>query len=363
MKAIRTLLLALSILMLAWPCLAAEDDLLQAVSQAVAQAKEKLGGLDDPASAACLSNAGYALYQGKSTRQLCDVIPRLTAISLGRGNLLLRPCRAQEPLFLMFIKKQAPDKLLMSYWLNQGASPQVSAPLDIMLKRGGSFAPSKKALGDMAFNLVTLANGWAMGLPEDLMRGALNHGHLCCGVFTGYFTARFIEKRLPLAEGERYVYIGAPAWCQDDYITDYLRVTPGTSGYLAMAYPWSRAWRTKEKTYDKLGGVILRWNPKTQKGDACALRFDWRPDEFRRSLGLGEAKLDWQGQPWLHQAYNKFFMKRLAETEKFVSIWRQIKLDGADQYARLVNLGANPLAAILGPDPGYNPNAPQKATP
>ncbi|KMY69045.1 hypothetical protein AAU61_05810 [Desulfocarbo indianensis] len=69
------------------------------------------------------------------------------------------------------------------------------------------------------------------------------------------------------------------------------------------------------------------------------------------------------GQAWLHQAYNKFFMKRLHETEKFVSIWRQIKLDGADQYARLVNLGTNPLAAILGPDPSYNPNAPPKAKP
>jgi formylmethanofuran dehydrogenase subunit E-like metal-binding protein len=336
---------------------AAQSGLAQTVAQVVAQIKERLGPLDNPASMACLTNAGYALYQGASTRPVYDLLPKLATLSLGRGNLMVRPGRAHEPLFFMFIKKQGPDKLMMSYWPNQGKAPRASSPLNIVLNEGSSLEPSKKVLDDMAFNLVTLANGWAMGLPEDIMRGALNHGHLCCGVFTGYFTARFIEKNITWAPGDKLTYIGAPAWCQDDYLTDYLRVTPGTRGYFTMAYPWSRAWKAKSGVFAKLGGVVLRWNPKTKRGVAYVLSFDWRIGEFRRTLTNSDVKLDWQGQPWLHMAYNRFFLKHLSESNKFVSILRQKEIEGQAQYAQLVNLGANPLAVILGPDQSYRPNA------
>lgn len=334
---------------------ASQPALAELVAQVAAQAKAQLGPLDDPGRAACLTNAGYAAYKGAGTLPVYDLLPAQAAVSLGRGNLLVRPGRAQDPLFFMFVKKDGPQKLMMSYWINEGESPKASAPLDIMLKQGGSFEPMQKALGGMAFNLVTLANGWAMGIPDDLLRGALKHGHFCSGVFTGYFTARFIEKNIALKPGDKLVYIGAPAWCQDDYIMDYLRVTPGTNGYFAMYYPWNRVWQTKDAAFAKLGGVVLRWNPKAKQGTAYVLSFDWRMEEFRRTLVDPKVKLDWFGQPWLHAAYNSYFMKHLSEVDKFVSILRQKEIAGQAQYARLVDLGANPLAVLLGPDSTYEP--------
>jgi formylmethanofuran dehydrogenase subunit E-like metal-binding protein len=82
----------------------------------------------------------------------------------------------------------------------------------------------------------SIANGWANDFPEDLIQGALYHDHLCGGVSTGFLTGSYIKKHLPLSENQRYTYIGAPAWCQDDYIATAMNLTPGKSGYLSMRF-------------------------------------------------------------------------------------------------------------------------------
>lgn len=323
--------------------------------QAVSLAKQQLGPLNQPASVACLTNAGYATYKKQSTLRLYDDLARLTAISPGRGNLLVRPGAPQEPLYLMFVKKQGPGKLMMTFLRDQGGKLTASPALNIRVGVGTSFQPFAQVLGPQAFNLVTLANGWALGLPEDLMRAALKHGHLCCGVTTGYFTARYILKHMPLKPGQHYVYIGAPAWCQDDYLIDYLRITPGTHGYLTMSYPWSRPWKSGGHTYRNLGGVVIHWNPEAQKGRAWVLSFDWHSDAFLKYLGKPKLKLDWRTMPWLHTACDRWMMTKKDQPDYFVSVIKSVPLAGQDQLARLTRLGANPLAVLLGPDPDWPP--------
>ena len=341
---------ALTALLAAGLCFAAQAGALPDVVQsAVEQAGEKLGKLDNPEYVACLTNAGYAKYNGQSTLAVLDMLADKTPISVGRGNLLVRPGKPGQPLYFMFLKKSGPEKLLASYGVIKDGSIKMQPALDIFIGKETSFKPFMKAYGPMAFNLVTLANGWAMGLPEDIMRAALIHGHLCCGVFTGYFTTRFIEKNIPLQPGEHYVYVGAPAWCQDDYIIDYMRLTPGTHGYVTMSYHWSKNWPTADKNYDKLGGVVVCYNPKTKKGRAYVLSFDWLHDDFRKFMGMPELKLDWRGQPWLHNAYDRFFMSRLDKAEDFVSIYKQSDINGNAELMEIIGLGANPLAKLLGP--------------
>jgi len=353
MKKLVLLLSLCAVIAWAAPAPAAQPGLDALAGQAVALAQERLGPLNDPAKVACLTNAGYAQYKGQETLCLYDGLARLAPISPGRGNLLVRPCPPGRPLYFMFLKKQGPDKLMMTYVQTAKGALSASQALDIHLGVGTSFKPFSKVLGPMTFNLVTLANGWAMGMPHDLMRAALRHGHLCCGVFTGYFTARYILKHMPLGPGQRYIYVGAPAWCQDDYLIDYLGLSPGTHGYFTMAYHWSRPWKTKERTYDKLGGVIIRWDPRQKTGQAWVLSFDWHHDAFRKYVGQPNLKLDWRGQPWLHNAYDRFFMSKLDQPDYFVSTITSAPLKGQAQLDRLIGLGANPLAVLLGPDPSW----------
>jgi len=219
---------------------------------------------------------------------------------------------------------------------------------------GTDFGPFEATFGPRAFSLVTLANGWADRVPEDILAAALFHDHLCCGVFTGRFTVAFLRHRLPLSDGQHYVWIGAPAWCQDDYIQRALNLTPGKHGYVKMAYPWWRPWKTAAETFDRLGGVAIRWDPKRERGTALVLRFDWRHDDFRRFVDRPALELDWKGQPWLHVAYNRFFLRHLDRPADFVSVIRQVELASRPELDALVNLGANPLARLLGNDPTWH---------
>lgn len=309
-------------------------------------------GPDDP-MLACLTNAGYVSHQGRSTRILYDVISENSQISLGRGNLLVVHTRWDEKPWLALVRKVSETELMLTHTLLEPAGPAFSKPLNVRVNKGDSFERFKAVLGKKAFSLVTFANGWADGIPEGLMTGALFHDHLCCGVFSGYFTAKFIQARLPLATGQRYIYIGAPAWCQDDYLMRPLNLTPGKHGYYTMGYHWSRPWKTKDGVYPNLGGILIRFDGKRQTGQASLLCFDWREEDFKQFVGMPELKLDWQNQPWLHVWYNKFFISHLDSPEKFVSVLKVKDLKSQRDLDRLIKMGANPLAEILGPDEAW----------
>ena len=110
-----------------------------------------------------------------------------------------------------------------------------------------------------------------------------------------------------------------------------------------MAYPWSRPWRTETKTFDKLGGIIIRYDAASGKGSANLLRFDWREDDFRDFMKLPDMALDWKNKPWLHVLYNRFLAANGFRPETFVSVITQMTLNDKSDLERLTGLGANPL--------------------
>ncbi len=322
--------------------------------EAVRTALNRLQASPDSPGLACLTNAGYSIPGGQSTRFLYDVIASEAAISLGRGNLLPVHTGADDGLWFAFVQKKGEHELNMVYEiLAEDGTLKTEGPLNVYVDQGRDFADFKTVLGPRAFALVTLANGWADGQPEDLLQGALYHDHFCCGVATGYLTARYILGQIPLAEGEKYIYVGAPGWCQDDYLMYYFNLTPGKHGYFIMDYPWSRPWKTAEATYEGLGGVIIKYDRKKQAGKAYVLRFDWRFEDFKKFLGQPDLKIDWGGKPWLHVLYNRFFLQNMAHPEMFVSVIKTLDIQGQEGLKKLTGLGANPLREILGEDPTW----------
>jgi formylmethanofuran dehydrogenase subunit E-like metal-binding protein len=134
----------------------------------------------------------------------------------------------------------------------------------------------------------------------------------------------------------------------------YLNLTPGKHGYYTMNYPWYRPWQTADQMYDKLGGIVIRFNSQENTGQAAVLRFDWHEDAFRDFVGEPELELDWKNQSWLHVWYNRFFLSHRNEPEYFISVIKTKDLQSKEDFDALVNLGANPLQEILGPDPSWN---------
>ncbi|WDP91947.1 MAG: hypothetical protein HUN04_20405 [Desulfobacter sp.] len=312
---------------------------------------------------ACITNAGSASFENRPACLLLDILAGQTNASPGRGSLLSVHGSWADAPWAAFISRPSPEELLMVLVRIRPGGTTLAGPLDVRVTAGTEFGPFKAALGKDAFSLVTLANGWADGVPAGLMAGSLYHDHLCCGVSTGYLTTRFILDRFPLSGGQSYIYIGVPAWCQDDLIMTALNLTPGKHGYVTMNYPWNRPWQSSGGSYKNLGGIIIRREGRGQGGEAWVLSYNWRPEDFKAFAGIGDGPLDWKNKPWLHVLYNRFLATRLDRPQDFVSVLKHRRLDTAGQIDQLIRLGANPLEILLGEDPGWNSPGPVKSKP
>ncbi|EMS81338.1 FmdE family protein [Desulfotignum phosphitoxidans] len=317
---------------------------------AVAAAKKALspGQID-----VCLTNAGSALLDNQSCGILLDVFSGESGVSLGQGSLLTVHRAWGEPPWAAFVSQPSPKELNMVLVRITAQGPDLKGPLNVWVDKETDFTPFYEILGKEAFSLVTLANGWADKVPPQVLFGSLFHDHLCCGVFTGYFTSRYILEQFPLTEGQGYIYIGTPAWCQDDLIMNMLNLTPGKHGYVTMAYPWSRPWKTADAVYNNLGGIVVRKDGPAGGGTAWVLSFDWQWDKFQKFAGLSQDKPDWKNDPWLHVMYNRFFTRHLDRPSEFVSVIKSRKLETKEEVDTLVRLGANPLEILLGKDSSW----------
>ncbi|GAB6906516.1 hypothetical protein JCM12296A_23510 [Desulfosarcina cetonica] len=328
----------------AWAGMAAlQDEAAVALKQAMA----KLDNPTDTQNLVCLTNAGYAMIDGEGTLSLCKTVRDICGVSADTGNILRVHTAFDAPLYFALAHKTGPDTLPLVLISQNGKAFAVSEPLDVYVKKGKSFE-AFKSLGRYSFSVVSMVNGWANDFPEDLMQAALYHDHLCGGVSTGFLTVGYIKKHLPLSEGQQYTYIGAPAWCQDDYILTAMNLTPGKSGYRSMKFNWTDTWKTAEKAYTNLGGLVIRYDPKTEKGDATLLKFDWRRDDMIKFTN--DPDMDWNGlkNPLLHVYYSRFYLANKDHPEKFLSVIATKSIDSQADLDRLVAMGANPLAEILG---------------
>ena len=323
------------------------DTLQTEAAKALKQAMEKLNNPTDTGNLLCLTNAGYTLVKGEGTLALCKTVRDVCGVSADTGNILRVHTDLDAPLYFALAHKAGPAMLPLVMVSQQGETFVVSESLDAYVKKGKSFE-AFKSLGPRAFSVVSIANGWANDFPEDLMQGALYHDHLCGGVSTGLLTVGYIKKHLPLSEGQRYTYIGAPAWCQDDYVVTAMNLTPGKSGYLSMKFAWNDVWKTKEKEYSGLAGIVIRYDQKAKKGDATLLKFDWREKEFTAFINDPTMNLKDFRNPLLHVYMSRFFLADRDRPEKFVSVMATKTIEDQAGLDRLVAMGANPLEEILG---------------
>ncbi len=323
---------------------------LEELGQKAVAAAQK--ALDPHPVDACLTNAATAGLNGSPCTPLLDTFSNLTHVSLGKGSLMPVHERWGEAPWAAFVSRANDDTLDMVLIRMGPAGIDLAGPVNVRVAAGTDFAPFISIFGKQAFSLVTLANGWADGIPVRLMAGALYHDHLCCGVSTGYLISNYILDQFPLSQGQSYLYLGIPAWCQDDLIMTALNVTPGKHGYVTMAYPWGRPWQTKEKSYSNLGGIIIRKD--SSGGEARVLSFDWQFAAFKNFAGLSpDAPLDWKATPWLHVLYNRFLASRAYRPAAFVSTVASKRFNTPAQVNELTRLGTNPLTVLLGPDPQW----------
>ena len=176
-----------------------------------------------------LTDAGYiAKISDYTTDKALDGVMMTAGVSRGKGNLANLHKPYNSPLWFAFFDKRSKncvyleaDSEVLKTYLDKENEDKEAALSDFMgLKDDEIFTriakenisadkllsePESwqgkmvaKVFGGNEFSLITICNLWAKGLPNDFLKCAELHDHICPGLTSGYLIAKYISRRISL---------------------------------------------------------------------------------------------------------------------------------------------------------------------
>ncbi|MHC1574683.1 MAG: FmdE family protein [Candidatus Methanogasteraceae archaeon] len=247
----------------------ADDPCTIDISGALQDAMATLGVSRDSPGLCVLTDAGYAMVDGNTTECCIGTIERDTGCSIGDGNLLAIHRSVDKALWFAIFDNETKDCVYAVYKNGAFATTEVNIAEE-NVTTGDGWNATKKALGSDAFTIAGVANSWGYGAPNDLLKCAELHNHICPGLSSGYLIAGYIRENYPLGTGESYTWIGCPNWCKEDAIQVLLDLTPGKKSLIAKQR--SGELFVKEKP---LAGILIVWNSTAESGRGVAFQYNW----------------------------------------------------------------------------------------
>jgi len=297
-----------------------------------------------------ITNAGYVRLQGKDTSPMLDGLQKGTGVSLGRGNLLIVHESPHRPFFVFIYNAQSDKAWYMEIpnqrqGLGAGISETLQATQETLeegflarqLQEGKIEQWAKeKRFGGNAYRLSIITRIWKIGPSPELRHSFLFHDHLCPGVTSGYYLAKFIQKHFPLGPGESYFMIASPVWCKDDALQLILNTTPGKRSFavipLTDADKACLADETKEAA-----GMIIRYHRQEKKGTGAVLGFSW--DKLRNDAGWKEGQ---KASAADNLRLTQWMIEKEGDFEKYVRVIKTFKLPEGGGPEEWVRPGVNP---------------------
>jgi len=187
----------------------------------------------------------------------------------------------------------------------------------------------KGAFNGNEFSLVGISNVWGRGGSFDFIQDTCFHDHLCPGVTSGLFIAKYVEEKLPITNisTESYKVISCPNWCKEDLLQMRWDATPGKSGMFVMALT-----DTERNAIPGIAGIYIRWNDTAKEGDALVLAYN-----------SSSVKTGWKGPAWGSKLASDVVLMDYVDTpQAFVSTIKEFKVD-AEKLAQLQSAGMHPL--------------------
>ena len=246
------------------------------VREAIRNGLKDLNAKKGDAQLCVMTDATYVRVDGKTSEEYVDLIQEETGCSVGKGNLLFFHRRMNYPLKIAIFRRNTKGCVVIAHDGQQTKSQKYHLGLDAISKPG-FLKEVGSPLAPDAFTIVTFAHAWALGAPQDFLKCAEFHNHLCAGIASGYMMARFIMNKYPLKEGESYTWVASPVFCKDDAIQVLLDVTPGKKGLYVERLTASQKEHLK---HGNAAGILVVWNQTESKGKGVVFEFRW--DKARR---------------------------------------------------------------------------------
>ena len=318
-------------------------------SKAAKAAMQDLNVEKGDANVLVLTSAGHAIVDNQTTQAALKGLMAESGNSIGDANLfqVLRP--HWKPVWFYVFNKatgeavflQADSKALkgsldeFKALANDQVFSKISkanVDLDYLANHTeeGNATFDGKAFNGNEFSLAGISNVWARGGSFDFIQATCFHDHLCPGVTSGLFLAKFVEEKLPInnISAESYKVIACPQWCKDDLLQMRWDATPGKSGMFVMALT-----DAEKKAVPDIAGIYIRWNDTAKEGDALALGYNFSAVELPQ----------WTGLAWGSKLYQDIVLMPYVNTpEAFITVLKEFKVDAA-KLAQMQNAGMHPL--------------------
>ncbi|MBE9482841.1 MAG: hypothetical protein IMY88_04090, partial [Chloroflexi bacterium] len=323
-----------------------------------------------------LTDAGYIAQIGEyTTEKALDGAIMTSGASRGKGNLVNVHKPYNSPLWFAFFDKKSKDcvyleaksDVLKTYLSREKTERDATLRDFMMLKDKEIFTriakenidadrllnnPESwqkkmvaKVFGGNESSIFTISNLWAMGLPNDFLKVAELHDHICPGLTSGYMIAEYIKKNFPSSNPRNeYTVIAIPPWCKDDAL---IQIFETNVGHKAM---YVKHLTKEQKTAlsgeaKKVANIFI--NKKTNKG--VVVGFDWAkvyevaemPDEAIAKFRDFTTYWWW----WGRLKEDIALMDYLDKPEEFVSTIKEFDTT-PEQIEKLKAAGVNPLVEL-----------------
>ena len=323
-----------------------------------------------------MTDAGYAVVNGKRTENCIDGIMATTGCTVGKGNLLVIHRSRQRPLWFAFFDKTTGDCLylevnnsvfdkstgnpmmpsdeeLFAMIVKENVSPDrllnVSyAPIWNEKMRTGIFGGGSGPFTN-EFTFMTIPNVWAKGngSPRELLAASQFHNHICPGLTAGYFILEYLDEYLPLERpSQRYQVIAIPPYCKDDVLQWNLEATIGNKNYVAKDLTEEQQGRLPANAKN-VAGIFIRWDSATGTGDGLVLAFNWT-----KACEISEFPYE---DFWKFGTYRWWFgrlkmdldmMDYIDEPETVVETIMDFDVNSKEELLNLKSAGVNPLVVL-----------------
>ncbi len=341
-----------------------------------------------------LTDAGYVPMIGDyTTEKALDGVMLTSGASRGKGNLINVHKPYNSPLWFAFFDKESKDcvyleansEILKTYLDREKTERDATLSEFMNLKDEEIFTRIAKenidadkllsnpeawqekmvakVFGGNEFSVITLSNVWAKGLPNDFLKAAELHDHICPGLTSGYLIAEYVKEKLPAANPRReYTVIAIPPWCKDDVL---ITIFETNVGHKRTFVKWLTAEQNAALPEEakNVANIIIKEDLKTGKGEGIVVAFDWDKafqmcgDVSRKDLKAFDTYKWW----YMRLKMDLFMMDYLDKPETFISTLKTFTVESPAEIEKLKSAGVNPLVELgLMPAPE---TAPTEETP
>ena len=288
-----------------------------------------------------ITTAGVTMLNGTTTENTIEGILNGTngKVTYGKGNLLILRKTPVDPVDVAFIVKRG-NNLQAIFFKNGSINPAYQGTISQNMQPAQWNNLISKVGGENAFTYASLANAWNADAPNDLLREAAFHGHMCQGTISGYTISQALIKYYPPVQDTQnpgspydvtsYKVIGVPGDSDDDAIINLLNTTPGKGAYAGFD-------TTTTGVTDNMVGFV-RWLDTTKTGDLIIMMFNRQLNrqQFETETGI---KL---GGDLEELKFNTWLLNKIkTNPESLVTFIRELKGLNEEQYYSLVGTASD----------------------